>query len=172
MNTLQPEYRGAMETILRELPARHHGDLSSDVYRHDAIGLYKKEIKPGQLPCENEWRWNQSRAKRSVPLSGGGRASLVKVVPRWRKAPTRGKVPSYKLWICTFHHPSGEKESVTWCEKGKERSFPEPHLEDYEFLAPWMPEALADEFWPSRRRTPHRTIAFNDCLFRFDAQNL
>merc|ERR1712014_73162 len=121
----------------------------------NASKLWKGRIKSAQIPSTTEWRWNQSKGRQTIKLEDGSQVQVIKYIPRSR-ARTTAKAPSYKLWICEFSYRHGMTQSATWCERGLQKN-PEDCtsednelcLEDYQFLAVWMPSTVANELWPS-----------------------
>ena len=173
IDRLQPEYRSAFRAMVegvclpdvRNYPS---STLLPDIYQHNSIQYHRGELKPSHIPGGPGWRWNQSKGKQHVKLSHG-RACLTKAIPRWRSASLSGKAPSYKMWICVFYLQDHTVGSITWCERGLEPSpMSELRLEDYEFLAPWMPPRVAHELWPKVAASAPQS--FEDCLFQFDSR--
>ena len=162
---LPPEFRYCLQVIqdnLHQLEQRKRVGVDHTVYHTDRIQIFCPPISLTDIPSENHWKWNQTKSRFEVVLAGFNRpASLVKLTAR-KRGTSSLPVPSLKLWLCTIPSCDQLEEAitVTWCEKGllvpgsPPGTVPppqsSPRIEDYDFLAHLMPEALARSLWPSR----------------------
>ena len=153
LSTLAPEYLRAicfLSQKLESLQCLEFAELQNQkVWVQGNMFFFDSSFRSSSIPSLPGWSWNQTRRRISTTLSKYGAAvEFYKLIPRKTAQSQLLKSPSYKLWLYNIKFPNLQySRSVLWCEKGEETK--ELHLNDFQFLAEFMPASLAREFWPS-----------------------
>ena len=125
--TMKPEDRRALQNLLAVLDKSNinHTIMSSDVWTENRLSFFSLPFATKRIPSGNNWRWNQSRAKKEIYLQQyNAQVVIAKLIAR--KTKDSDTAPNYKLWqfTVTFLYSKREPLVVLWCEKGRKETKP------------------------------------------------
>ena len=164
---LTPEQTRALNVLLEAWPpnAIKEEDLTvSDITVTGSLIYTRKSVRRVDLPHENHWLWNQSKAQ-STAIFNEASLKIIwyKINPR-KKPQSNDRYPAFKVWVFKiFHSTSDDELHCLWCERGKDTPESIPPLvpistaigriqpekltgEELSFLKPLMDPATAKEF--------------------------
>lgn len=177
---LPPEYKRALDVLLASLTEI----LRSSRLKFDKYLLYSGEIQivegritPKDIPKGDVWRWNQTKSRQVVVLNGGNLViRFAKLTPRHTSKRMTSQLPSFKIWHFNITYPSApQKEyNAIYCERGYSKytldntipthiPHPELNIDEFSFLAKFLPQETVDEFWPGILNETSNTL-FNNPL--------
>ena len=134
---LPREYLDALHKFLDmknalDIEGKHSPKVEDDCWmKTGTVSIYTCRIKPAYVPSGNNWKWAQSKGRKTVPMENENMTiDIFKILPRRKDKESSFPVPSLKLWI--FHLRFENKcNSVIWCEKGLDPEPNEPIEEDF-----------------------------------------
>ena len=173
---LAPEYVRALaclESNLQYLHQHVQPKFEDTLLTTHNLQMISGRLTNKDIPRGDTWRWNQTKSRQLIVLQNGELiVRFAKLTPRKTSKKNTGVLPSLKIWhfeVTYASQPTSEFH-VIWCEKGytsetkEEKSSameidtpPQPiaqpsselSMEDLTFLAKFMPDETAYEFWPA-----------------------
>ena len=86
----------------------------------NTVTVYTGKIKPTNIPSGKDWKWAQSKGRKTVPMWHENMiVDLFKVLPRKVNTKQYSPIPLLKMKIWIIHIKfEGNCNSIIWCEKG------------------------------------------------------
>lgn len=151
--SLPPEYRNAAVILDEHLLKFPHiaglDFIPLEIKEEGNISIISKEFKSRDIPAGKTWRWNQVKSRKQVLLTKTRiRVEIFKLMPRKVSKDSALPNETLKLWQYNiFDCNLCVKMKALWCERGITKKLA---IEDFKFLAEFMDETLAREFWPKK----------------------